>query len=195
VDHIPLFAQAGDRRALQQIAALHGPPAFAVRALRVKEAFDSLVARCLQQRQELLGMARIRLGTLHALAGTWTALESLLQDVGQLDALQQLEAELRPELRLLPKPTSSLRVLRRAVQELADSLDRFNRRWQEYLKGVDLSGINALRDGYNKYYVLEKECLLGSPRLARQGFRPLPPATTADLADQFPPLPIPRIGS
>jgi hypothetical protein len=57
---------------------------------------------------------------------------------------------------------------------------------------VDLSQVNALRDGYNRYYVLEKECASRSPRTARHGFRPLPPLTADDLAALLPPLPVPR---
>ena len=53
---------------------------------------------------------------------------------------------------------------------------------------VDLARVNQLRDGYNRYYVLEKECAVRSPKVARQGFRPLPPLTTADLAAELPPL-------
>jgi hypothetical protein len=42
-------------------------------------------------------------------------------------------------------------------------------------------------------FFLEKECLLGSPRLARQGFRPLPPLTITDLQALLPPLPVPAV--
>jgi hypothetical protein len=38
---------------------------------------------------------------------------------------------------------------------------------------------------------LEKECVLGSPRLARQGFRPLGPLMVGEISALFPPLPVP----
>ena len=38
----------------------------------------------------------------------------------------------------------------------------------DFLRDVNLSRVNALRDGYNRYYVLEKECAVHSPQLARQ---------------------------
>jgi hypothetical protein len=49
-----------------------------------------------------------------------------------------------------------------------------------------LGEVNRLRAGYNQYYVLEKECMVRSANIAREGFRPLPPATTADLLALFP---------
>ena len=77
-----------------------------------------------------------------------------------------------------------------AVYGLEGGLERFNRRWQEYLGRVDLSLVNALRDGYNRFYVLEKECAVGSIRLARQGFQPLLPLCPEDLLGLFPLLPV-----
>ncbi|MFL5338548.1 MAG: hypothetical protein ACJ8F7_00125 [Gemmataceae bacterium] len=65
---------------------------------------------------------------------------------------------------------------------------RFNAAWDQFLHSLDLSQVNALRDGYNRYYLLEKECALRSAKLAEVGFRPLPPLTYADLAALFPPL-------
>jgi len=54
---------------------------------------------------------------------------------------------------------------------------------------MGLDGVNELRDGYNRYYVFEKECATRSPLVARHGFRPLPPVSHADLLERFPPLP------
>jgi hypothetical protein len=173
--------------------ALHGAPAFARRAQQVQEALDDLLARCRRQRDEWLALVRIRLGTLRALAGDWDALRPLLPGEEQMILLQELEAELRPVLRLVPEPTRSERSLRRALRELADSLEHFNRRWETYLQGVDVGPVNALRDGYNKFYVIEKECVVRSPRLARQGFRPLPQLTAADLLSLLPPFAVPRL--
>ena len=90
-------------------------------------------------------------------------------------------------------PTSSRRVLRQTLDDLILSMERFNRRWAEYLAGVDLDEINQLRDGYNRFYVLEKECVVRSAHVARQRFLPLPPLTLADLAGLFPPLPVPQV--
>jgi hypothetical protein len=56
-----------------------------------------------------------------------------------------------------------------------------------------LGPLNELRDGYNRYYLLEKECAIRSVALARRGFTPLPPLTLDDLAVLLPPLPVPQL--
>jgi hypothetical protein len=158
----------------------------------VEEALAQLLARCRGQRNEWLGMVRVRLGRLRCLAGDWAVLRPLLADDDQVNLLRRLDAELRPQLRLPPKPTDSARVLGRALAELRASLERFNRRWLAYLGEVDLAPVNELREGYNRYYVLEKECALRSARLARAGFCRLEPLAAEELAARLPPLPLPR---
>lgn len=68
---------------------------------------------------------------------------------------------------------------------------RFNTAWGQFLRELDLTAVNALRDSYNCYYVLEKEIALRSTALARRGFQPLPTLTTADLEAALPMLPVP----
>jgi hypothetical protein len=191
MDEIVIPGRDSGRRAFQQVLALDGPPAFARRAHHVQEAYDALLHRCRVQREEWLALVRSRLGTLWALAGDGPALRPLLEDGEQIEVLRRLHAALEPKPRLSVLPTTSGRVLRRALVELCESLHRFNARWQVYLQQVDLRQINALREGYNKYYVLEKECLLRSARLARQGFQPLPPLTRDDLLVSLPCLDVP----
>jgi hypothetical protein len=193
VDELPILGADGDRRTLQQIIALHGAPAFVRRTQQVQEALTLLVEGCRQQRTAWLMMVRLQLGTLAALAGDWAVLRPWLADEDHLEVLRRLHAELRPELRVPVARTTSGRALQRALAELVAGLERFNGRWRDYLHGVDLGRVNALREGYNKYYMLEKECVVRSPRLARQGFQPLPPLTAADLLVFLPPLPVPRL--
>src|SRR5437879_553052 len=138
-------------------------------------------------------MVRLRLGTVKALASEWTALLPCLVDEEQLVRLEQMHTELAPKLRIPVAPTSSQRRLRAALVRLRESIERFNRRWQSYVPTVDLGPVNELRDGYNRYYLLEKECALRSPRLARQGFRRLEPLTTTDLFAVLPLLPVPAL--
>jgi hypothetical protein len=102
-------------------------------------------------------------------------------------------ASLDPQLRLPVEPTSSTRKLRRTLGELVESVERFNQHWLAHLETVDLTRVNELRDGYNRYYVLEKECALRSPRLARLGFRRLEPLTREELTALLPSLPVPRL--
>jgi hypothetical protein len=107
--------------------------------------------------------------------------------------LERLHEELSPRLRVPTGRTSSRRRLRRALWELRHSIELFNRRWASYLAAVDVRGVNELREGYNRYYIVEKECALRSPRLAREGFVPLEPLTTQGLFALLPLLPVPAL--
>jgi hypothetical protein len=192
LDDLLVVGPLRDRQVMQLIAS-YGAPAFVRRARRVQDAFDALVAHCRRQREKWLPMVRIRLGLLHALAGAWTRLSPWLAGDEQLAILEDLDTELSPKLRAAPRATASGQKLSRALRELVDSAQCFNRRWSPFLESVDLTELNQLRNGYNRFYLLEKECVVRSPRLARQGYRPLPPMTAGELAALFPPLPIPRL--
>ena len=193
MDEIPILSRDDGSHTVKQFMAQYDAPAYVRRARRVDAEWEGLLARCRRQREEWLALVRTRLAMLHALAGDWGRLAPLLADTEHIEALRRLHAELRPELRLPVPPTTSVRALRRAVAELAESVERFNRRWREYLGAVDLGPVNAARDGYNRWYVLEKECALRSARLARQGFRPLAPLTLEAVVAALPPLPVPRL--
>lgn len=182
----------GEAGVFQQFLAQHGGPAFLRRAQRTEQAYQALLGRCRAQRAKLLELVRTRLGLLNARAGTWDALLPFVCDESQVALLRQLEQELAPQLKAQVTATSSPDDLRQALEELNASISRFNRRWLEYLAEVDLAEVNALRDGYNRYYVLEKECAVGSLRIARQGFRRLDPVTRDTLLELFPLLPLPH---
>ena len=54
------------------------------------------------------------------------------------------------------------------------ALTRFNARWRKTVEKLDLRPINELREGYNRYYVIEKACSLalgpaGPPGLRADG--------------------------
>ncbi|HZT81165.1 MAG TPA: hypothetical protein VFA26_13115 [Gemmataceae bacterium] len=182
-----------DGGAREEMMAYYDAPAYVRRARRVEQSLADLLARCQRQREEWVGMVRLRVGLLGALAGDWDRLRPLLADAGQAEALRGLHAELSPRLRVPVRPTSSEAALRRAVGELGESIERFNRRWVAFLARADLAPVNEAREAYNRYYVVEKECALrGSPG-ARPGFRPLPPFTREELERMLPPLPVPRL--
>jgi hypothetical protein len=192
VDEIPILGRDDDRHMFQHFLAQYDAPAYVRRARQVQDAFDELLARCRRQREEWLAMVCTRLATLYALAGEWDRLRPLLAE-DTLRELRELHAELASEVRVPTERTSSVRALRRAVTELKESAERFNRRWRDYLSKVDLSPVNQLRIGYNRYYLLEKECAVRSPRLARQGFRRLAPLTREELTALLPPVPVPAL--
>ena len=62
-----------------------------------------------------------------------------------------------------------------------------------FLERLNLEPTNTVIDQYNRYYVLEKECVMGSARLAARHFTPVPQLTTATLADDHPTLPVPEL--
>jgi hypothetical protein len=138
-------------------------------------------------------MVRLRLGVLQGLAGDWNRLQPWLTNDEQIEVLRQLYAVLEPRLRLPVEPTFSKRQLRRALRELIPALERFNQRWRAFLPTVDLVLVNQLREGYNRYYLLEKECAVRSVVVARQGFTPLKPMTLDDLTALLPPLLVPQL--
>lgn len=180
-------------RVFQQIIAGFDTPAFLRRARRVEDAWKALLRRCRQQRDQWLELPKLRLGALAALAGNWATIGGLLADPSDAQYLRELFDQWRPQLRLAVAPTSSTRRLRLAVQQMNGSFARFNRRWAPFVAELDLSEINRLRDGYNQYYVLEKECMVRSAKVAREGFHPLPPATADDLFAALPLIRIPQL--
>lgn len=164
-------------------------PAFVRRALAAEAAWEAVLERCRLKRNELLPIVRMRLGRLGAMAGDWAILGPLLADPRDVARLEVLFKEWQPRLRIAVQRVKSPRQLIVPLRELAESCRRFNRRFVRFVAELDLSRLNALRDGYNRHYVLEKECATRSPQLARQGFRPLAPISHADLLARFPPLP------
>ncbi len=193
MDEVPILGHGDERRLVQRFLSQYDAPAYVRRARRVEDAWEQVLHRCRLRRDEWLLMVRLRLGTLHALAGGWEALAALLAGDGEVEVLRQLHDSLQPRLRSPVRRISSPRVLRRALRELVEGLEHFNARWREFLPGVDLADVNQARADYNRYYLLEKECAVRSPRLARAGFRRLEPLTAEAVAAALPPLPVPRL--
>lgn len=192
VDDIAILGRDDERHPLQRFLARYDVPAYVRRAQQVEEAFERFLGQCRQQREEMLCMVRIQIGQLLALAGDWNALLPWLKDGDQLGILRDVHASVQPKPHFLPARSSSCRVLTRALAELCDRIEQFNHRWEAYLRWVDRTAVNELREGYNRYYLLEKECALRSARLARQGFRRLQPLTVDELARLLPPLRLPQ---
>jgi hypothetical protein len=193
VNDVPIPSRDDGRQAFNEALAHYDGPAYLRRARRVQAAYDQLLGDCRRQRDEWLALVRVRLGTLRALAGTWEALSPHLADAQQARLLEELCGDLDPRLRVPVEPTASRRALRGALREVAESVERFNRRWLEFMHGLDLTAVNAQRADYNRYYLLEKECAVRSPYIARQGYAPLAPLTLSDVLAQLPPLPVPRL--
>ena len=172
----------------QYVVAQYGGPAFMRRAQRAEGTLAELLQRLRRQRHEWLAMVRLRLGQLHALAGGWGPLARFVA-VDSLTALRRLFDELNPQLRVPIEPTDDDETIHTALADLQESLNLFNRRWRELLAATDLSEVNQRRDEYNRWYVLEKECFVGSAKIARQGFRPLEMVTVEQLVNWLPEMP------
>ncbi len=192
MDPIPVPAYADEQHVIKEMIGRFDAPAFIRRARRVEESYQHLLAKLDRERTQKLEMVRLRLGQLRALAGSWSALEPWFPDAAELTALQSLHDLLRPVLRLPPEPTTSWRILRGALVELTEAMAIFNRRWQKVLAQTDLTPVNAEREGYNRYYLLERECALGAARASREKFRPLESLTPTEIAERFPLLALPR---
>lgn len=188
---MPLGA-APDRREINELLGLFDAPAYIRRARGLEEATRGLFDKYAALRHQWLDMVKMHLAMLRDLAGDWAAVRPLVADDAQVDVLRRLTDELQPRLIDPLPPTSSRRKLRRALRDLIASLERFNRRWREQLAKIDVSAVNALREGYNKHYVLEKACALRSDVLARHGFAPLPPLRLEDVEAALSLLPVPR---
>jgi hypothetical protein len=191
VSDIYIPSRDDGRQAFNEVLAHFDGPAYLRRARRVQGAYDQLLDECRRQREEWLALVRVRLGTLRALAGSWQALAPHLPGDEQVRLLEEMCAALEPHLRVPVEPTTSARALRGALRELCASVERFNSRWVAFVRGRDLTALNAERADYNRYYLLEKECAVRSPHIARQGYRPLDPVTHDDLLAALPPLAVP----
>ena len=116
-------------RFFDQVVSQFDAPAYVRRGRHVQHVYEDLLESCRVKRAEWLAMPNLRLGQLSKLAGDWDRLAPLLADAEQVAVLCELEAELQPRLRIPVEATASERQLRGALCDLADSLERFNRRW------------------------------------------------------------------
>ncbi len=173
---------------IKELLGLFDVPAFARRGQDVEYARTRLHARCSRARGEMLDMVRLRLRQWAA-ASTGPADDARIfaDAIGPLWPLAGAEAPRRAHR------AESDRRLRAIARDLVASVERFNRRWSRAIDAVDLAAINRQIDHYNRYYVLEKECVLGSARLAARHFVPLDLMTLDDLRREHPLLPIPRL--
>src|SRR6185312_9186036 len=79
------------------------------------------------------------------------------------------------------------------ARDLIASIERFNHRWRRFLESLNLGPANQVIDQYNKYYVLEKECVMGSSRLAARFFTPIQLLSSERLLQDHPLLPVPAL--
>jgi hypothetical protein len=172
---------------IKELLGLFDVPAFARRGQELEWALARLHARCLRARDERLDMVRVRLRQwAGAVDGPEAWSEVFAAPMDALWSLAGAEPPAWSERRAAP------RRLRGIARDLVASLVRFNDRWERFLDDLRLDPINRMIDQYNRYYLLEKECSLGSARLAARHFTPRPRLTREVLLADHPFLPVPE---
>lgn len=164
-------------------------PSYVRRGLEVEVAWLDVLAKLKRERRQWFEPLGRRLGEIKARAGDWRRL------VGDNDqavaALAQLETMLPCHLRFPPTRAWLILLHRREFKRWCRDAEQFNTYWRATAAAANLIPVNQRREAYNRWYLLEKECAIGSARLAVQGFQPLAPLTTADILAHLPELPIP----
>lgn len=174
---------------IKELMGLFDAPAFARRGREVEWVVQRTLELCQRRRIELLGMVHCRLRMWANLAsgpGDWP-----LAFAEPIDHLWPLTGAEPPRWKGSRPPNA--RSAGKSALGLCDSLKRFNDRWSKFVHELRAETINHQIDRFNKYYVLEKECIVGSARLASRLFVPQPRIEPGWLLQQLPPLPIPRL--
>jgi hypothetical protein len=173
---------------MKELLGMFDAPAFVRRGQDLEYALARLDARCRREHDAMLDMVRLRLRQ-------WTGVATGPDDragsfAAPIAALWPLCDAPTPTWAAFPAPP---RRRRSVARDLTASVVRFNLRWGAFLDQLKLEPFNRMIDHYNRYYVLEKECIVGSTRLAMRHFKPKPLLTRASLAEEYPALPVPEL--
>jgi len=180
----PSFATDHDAR---ELMGMFDVPAFARRGQDVEYALSGHHERCRRRRAEMLEMVHVRLRQWsRAAVGPDDWSDAFRAPVVGLWALSQAEP---PQWASAPAPTRQRRTIAR---DLGASVERFNDRWREHVARLDLAPLNTMIDQYNVYYIIEKECVMGSTRLASRFFKPIVRLSAASILADHPLLPVPE---
>ncbi|MFM7132588.1 MAG: hypothetical protein ACKO5E_13345 [bacterium] len=174
---------------IKELMGLFDSPAFARRGRDI----DWAVARTLEisrrQRLELLEMVHCRLRM-------WVAVTTGPHDwqiafVEPIEYLWPISEAPAPTWN--GRPSLKTRAVQAASRNLVTSLERFNNRWEKWVNRLESDTINRQIDHYNKYYVLEKECVVGSAKLASRLFKPVDRISPDWLLGQLPLIKVPQL--
>jgi hypothetical protein len=173
---------------INRVLGLFDVPAFARRGQELEYALARLSQRLGREREGMLDMVKVRLREWSGVAtgpDDWRDTFAL-----PIDPIWSLARVAPPSWSSRP---ATARRRKAVASNLVASVDRFNRRWAEFLAGVDLTPVNRRIDQYNRYYVFEKECVMGSARLAARHFVAQTPLSYESLLADFPVLPTPAL--
>jgi hypothetical protein len=173
---------------VKELMGLFDLPAFARRGQELEHGLKRLHERCRHRRFEMLEMVRLRLKQWSGAVtgpGEWAGVF-----VRSIEPLwPQTEAE-APCWAQVPAPRGRTAGI---AADLVASIARFNRRWLQFVRAANLEPINFMIEQYNHNYVLEKECVMGSARLAARHFTPVAPVTIESLLKDHPVLEVPEL--
>lgn len=164
-------------------------PAYIRRARNVESDLEGLLAQLGTLRRDWLNRPEKLFHEWKSRAGSWDRLAGWLKKPEQISYLRKLDGWLQPALKYPPPPSRWFFGASRAVETLREMIRGFNQAWKTHLESLDLTPLNLARDNYNRWYLLEKECAIGSFHIAGRGFQPLPPVSSRDLLAVLPLLP------
>ena len=173
---------------IKEMMGLFDSPSFARRGLELEEMLRRVDLRCRQARGERLDMVRVRLRQWTRVAAgpaDWAAVFA-----ASIEPLWYLSEAEPPQWAAAGGPRHRQLT---AARDLIAAVERFNRRWAEFIESLNLDPANVVIDHYNRYYVLEKECVMGSGRLAARFFTPVATLTREWLLRDHPLLPVPSL--
>jgi hypothetical protein len=173
---------------VKELMGLFDLPAFARRGQDLEATLHRLHLRCRAARRQLLEMVQLRLRQWsRATVGneSWKGIFT-----NTIEPLWKLAEADPPRWGLSDAPEKRRQVIAR---DLIAAVERFNRRWHQFVDRTNLVPANFVIDQYNRYYVLEKECVIGSARLAARHFTPVARRTKAMLLEEHPTLPVPEL--
>ncbi len=173
---------------VKELMGLFDLPAFARRGQEVEYSQQRLHEHCEAMRGDLLDMVHIR---LRQWAGSFTGPDGWRGIfTASIEPLWALSAAEDPRWAHSPAPGRRQLAVAR---DLISAVLRFNARWARCLDQVNLDPVNQAIERYNRYYVLEKECVMGSARLAARHFVPLARIDRETLLQSHPNLPVPEL--
>jgi hypothetical protein len=174
---------------IKEVIGLFDTPSFARRGVELDDALRQLHERCRRARRERLDMVQARLRQWsRAVTDPQAAARVFATPIEPLWPLSEADP---PRWAEMPAPIHQQRAIAR---DLIAAILRFNGRWSQFLDRLNLEPVNHVIDQYNRYYVFEKECVMGSARLASRFFTPVPLLTREQLLRDHPVLPVPELG-
>ena len=172
---------------MRELLGMFEVPAFARRGHDLEYAVKRLHERLRRERAAMLDMVRLRLKQWSGVATSPSDLNPLTSSIESYFSAVQADPP-----QWVSRP-GSIRARKTIARDLVASIDRFNRRWRKYVTELHLETVNRLVDRYNRYYLLEKECSLGSSRLAARFFVPQDRLSMESLLGEYPLLAVPTV--